>query len=57
MLGQKVVVITNAQFQAGTHKVDFIAEGLSSGTYIYLISTTGSNGVDFVETKKLTLLK
>lgn len=57
MLGQKVVDITNAQFQAGTHKVDFIAEGLSSGTYIYLISATGSNGVDFVETKKLTLLK
>ena len=26
MLGQKVVDITNSQFQAGTHKVDFVAE-------------------------------
>jgi len=57
MLGQKVADITNAQFQAGTHKVDFSAEGLSSGTYIYVITANGSNGVDFVETKKLTLMK
>jgi len=57
MLGQKVADITNAQFQAGTHKVDFSAEGLSSGTYIYVITAIGSNGVDFVEAKKLTLMK
>ncbi len=57
MLGQKVADITNSQFQAGTHKVDFISEGLSSGTYIYLIRATGSNGSDFIEAKKLTLMK
>jgi len=57
MLGQKIVDIASAQFQAGTHKVDFIAEGLSSGTYIYVIRAAGSNGADFVEAKKLTLMK
>ena len=57
MLGQKVADIANTQFQAGTHKVDFIADGLSSGTYIYLIKATGSNGSDFFEAKKLTLMK
>lgn len=57
MLGQEVTKISNAHFQAGTHKVDFIAEGLSSGTYIYLFRATSSNGSDFVEAKKLTLIK
>jgi photosystem II stability/assembly factor-like uncharacterized protein len=57
MLGQKVIDITNAQFQAGTHKIDFVAEALSSGTYIYLFNATGSNGADFIEAKKLTLMK
>jgi photosystem II stability/assembly factor-like uncharacterized protein len=57
MLGQKIADIENNQFQAGTHKIDFVAEGLSSGTYIYVINANGSNGVDFVEAKKLTLMK
>jgi len=57
MLGQEVVDITNSQFQAGTHKVYFNAKGLSSGTYIYLLRATGSNGTDFIEAKKLTLMK
>ncbi len=57
MLGQKVADIANAQFQAGTHKIDFIAEGLSSGTYIYVIIAGGSSGADFVAAKKLTLIK
>ena len=57
MLGQKVLDITNSQFQAGTHQVDFIAKGLSSGTYIYLINATSSNGSDFDKAKKLILMK
>ena len=57
MLGQKVDDLANTQLQAGTHKVDFIADGLSSGTYIYVIKATGSNGSGFFEAKKLTLMK
>ncbi|NNG26689.1 MAG: T9SS type A sorting domain-containing protein, partial [Ignavibacteriaceae bacterium] len=57
LLGQKVVDITNTQYQAGTHIVDFVADELSSGTYIYLINASGFNGVDFIEAKKLTVMK
>jgi len=57
MLGQKVAEIVNTQCQTGNHKVDFIADGLSSGTYIYLFKATSSNGADFIEAKKLTLMK
>lgn len=57
MLGQKITEITNANFQAGTHQVNFTAEGLSSGTYIYVIKAAGSNGTNFNTVKKLTLMK
>jgi hypothetical protein len=57
MLGEKVTEITNREFSAGVHIINFTADGLSSGTYLYLLEAKGSNGVIFNQTKKMLLLK
>jgi photosystem II stability/assembly factor-like uncharacterized protein len=57
MLGQAMGEIVNSNFQPGTHNVDFIAEGLSSGAYIYSIEVLGMNGMSFSSTKKMLLMK
>jgi hypothetical protein len=57
MLGEEVAEIVDQDFQAGSHQVDFIANGLSSGTYIYIIYAAGANGQTFSANKKLILIK
>ncbi|MFI5405687.1 MAG: T9SS type A sorting domain-containing protein, partial [Nitrososphaerales archaeon] len=57
MLGQEVAQITNADFQVGTHNIEFTANGLSSGAYIYTIEASGINGKTFSSTKKMILMK
>lgn len=57
MLGQEVGEIANSYFQSGTHNIDFTAEGLSSGAYIYTLEAVGVNGQNFTSTKKLILMK
>jgi photosystem II stability/assembly factor-like uncharacterized protein len=57
MLGEKVTEITNREFSAGVHIINFTSDGLSSGTYLYLLEAKGSNGVIFNQTKKMLLLK
>jgi photosystem II stability/assembly factor-like uncharacterized protein len=57
MLGEEVAEIVNQNFQAGSHKADFIANGLSSGAYIYMIDAVGVDGRQFVENKKMILLR
>jgi hypothetical protein len=52
LLGQKVSTLIDRRMQAGSHKVSFDASALSSGTYIYRISSG-----DFVQTKKMMLIK
>ncbi|NNJ53626.1 MAG: T9SS type A sorting domain-containing protein, partial [Ignavibacteriaceae bacterium] len=57
MLGQTVAEIINKDFQAGTHELEFNADNLSSGAYIYYIEAEGINGKNFASTKKMILLK
>jgi len=57
MLGEEVAEIVNENFQAGSHKVDFIANGLTSGAYIYTIDAVGMNGQSFSSNKKMILLR
>lgn len=52
MLGQEVVNLVNRNMGAGTHSVSFDASSLSSGTYLYKLSSGGNN-----TTKKMLLLK
>lgn len=51
-LGQQVALITNGNYSAGNHSIDFNASHLTSGIYYYRI-TAGS----YVQTRKMVLLK
>jgi hypothetical protein len=50
--GKAVKTILNKFMNAGSHTIDFNASGLSSGTYMYKLTTA-----DFTETKKMILTK
>jgi hypothetical protein len=52
ILGSEVMELVNEQKAAGIYEVQFNAESLASGTYIYKISAD-----NFVQTKKMILLK
>jgi len=51
-LGQKVMALVDEAVEAGYHEVQFDAEGLASGVYLYRLQAG-----DFVSTKKLVILK
>lgn len=50
--GQKVEVLANGSFDAGTHSISWNASDMPSGIYLYRLTTN-----DFVDTKKMVLLK
>jgi hypothetical protein len=52
MLGQKVKTLVKTKQDAGLYSVQFNAEGLSSGIYMYRLQTEG-----FVQVHKMVLLK
>ena len=52
MLGQEVATLVNEQLNAGTFKSKFDASRLSSGTYVYVLTSNGSRLVN-----KMMLLK
>jgi hypothetical protein len=52
ILGSEVMELVNDKREAGVYEVEFNADNLSSGTYIYKISAD-----NFVQTKKMILLK
>ncbi len=57
LLGQEVSTLVNENYDAGRYEVQFNANRLASGIYIYSISAEGVNGNRFIESKKMTLLK
>lgn len=59
-LGNEVATLVNEQKPAGTYEITWYAEGLPSGVYFYQLRVTdpeSSSGQEFVETKKMILLK
>lgn len=52
LLGQEVATLVNGVKEAGTHIINFDAEGLNSGVYIYRIESGSFN-----EVRKMTLIK
>ena len=52
MLGREVAQVVNGAMAAGTHTVNWSAEGLATGVYMYTL-TSG----DFTQSKKLLYLK
>jgi len=52
-LGQKVVTLVSAQQPAGNYEVQWDASGMSSGIYLYRLSTDQG----FTQTRKLVLMR
>ena len=51
-LGQQVAIITDGEYSAGTHQLNFYANNLASGVYYYRIKAGSYN-----QTKKMIFLK
>jgi hypothetical protein len=56
-LGQEVSTLVNENLSAGVYNYDFNATGINSGVYFYKIEAVGINGNEFVDIKKMTLVK
>jgi hypothetical protein len=52
MLGEEVTKLVNAQQKAGRYEINFNAENLSSGVYVYRLETS-----KFISSRKLVLMK
>jgi hypothetical protein len=52
VMGEKVKTLVNEFKVAGTHTIQFEANELASGTYLYVLRTT-----NFSQTKKMQLMK
>ena len=56
-VGELVKVAAQGTFQAGNHYINFNAADLTSGIYYYSISAKGVNGIEFLKTIKMMLMK
>ena len=52
VLGNEVVTLVNEEKPAGSYEVEFNADGLASGMYLYTLQTDS-----YIETKKMILMK
>ncbi len=55
--GQEIKTLLNSEIAAGFHKISFDASQLAGGVYLYRILATNSNGLNFINTKKMLLIK
>jgi thermitase len=56
VLGREIATLVNEEKATGNYEVRFDASQLSSGIYLYTLSTTGGVG-SFTQTRKMVLLK
>ncbi len=57
ILGREVEELINNNLQAGSHSINFNAENLPSGIYIYRLEAIGKDGKNFASVKKMILTK
>lgn len=57
LIGEKVMTVYDGELEAGTHSYEVNGADLSSGIYIYRLTSAGENGINFTSNKKMTLLK
>jgi hypothetical protein len=57
ILGEVVKVLVNQNLNAGYHSINWNADNFSSGMYICKIKAVGTNGIEFIKTQKMLLLK
>ncbi len=57
LLGEEVATLLNGNLASGNHSVDFRAQNLNSGVYIYRLDATGFDGSVYTDLKKMTLIK
>jgi hypothetical protein len=56
--GERLAVLVNETKEAGFYEMEFTAENLSSGIYIYRIEVIGENNIPkFADMKKMVLIK
>ncbi|NOY60245.1 MAG: T9SS type A sorting domain-containing protein [Calditrichaeota bacterium] len=57
--GQRVQTVIDKDMSAGNYSINFMADGLSSGIYVYRIKVTASQGegVNFQAMRKMILMK
>lgn len=55
--GQMVKKLIDQDMTAGNHSISFIADGMTSGVYIYRIMVTNSEGNQFQAVRKMILMK
>jgi photosystem II stability/assembly factor-like uncharacterized protein len=56
-LGREVATLVNGSLSAGQHQIRWDASGMASGLYIFRIEAVGADGVRFVRTNKMVLMK
>jgi len=57
MLGKEVAELVNETQTAGSYEINFNAENLSSGVYVYRISATNNGRILFTDSKQMILLR
>ncbi len=57
LLGEEVATLLNGNLASGNHFVDFKAQNLNSGVYIYRLDAAGFDGSVYTDIKKMTLIK
>lgn len=57
LLGQELITLIDNRFSAGNYLLNFDASKLSSGIYIYTIIANSNDDNNFVQSKKMILIK
>ena len=57
LIGEKVLTVYHGELEAGNYEYSIIASELPSGIYVYILNAVGSDGKQFISSKKMTLLK